>query len=245
GNPYDPEVYYQFVHAIKGMGEACRKFDTPVTGGNVSFYNQNPDGPVYPTPTIGMVGLLEDIATKMTLDFKQAGDIIMLIGKSGNDINSSQYLSKICGIEFSPAPQFELEEESNLQQKITTLINRGLIDSAHDVSEGGLFVTLLESGFHRQLGFDVVAADYNIRKDAQWFGEKQSRVVVTVKPQQLKELKTVLGDHPFEELGVVTNGSVEVDGMEWGEIGWWKEKYDTAIENYLSKEEAGSALSPI
>jgi phosphoribosylformylglycinamidine synthase len=245
GNPYDPEVYYQFVQAIKGMGEACRKFDTPVTGGNVSFYNQNPDGPVYPTPTIGMVGLLENIADKMTLDFKKEGDVIVLIGKSNNDINSSQYLSKICGVEYSPAPHFELEEEFALQQKVTELIKNNLIESAHDVSEGGLFVTLLESGFHRNLGFDVVAADYNIRKDAQWFGEKQSRVVVSVKAEKLSELKKQLGNHSFEELGAVTSGSVEVDGMEWGQIEEWKEKYDTAIENYLSKEEAGSALSSI
>ena len=95
GNPFDPEVYYQFVHAVKGMGEACRKFDTPVTGGNVSFYNQNPDGAVYPTPTIGMVGLLDDLEDKMTMDFKQPGDVIYLLGKSHNDINSSEYLHKI------------------------------------------------------------------------------------------------------------------------------------------------------
>lgn len=245
GNPYDPEVYYQFVHAIKGMGEACRKFDTPVTGGNVSFYNQNPDGPVYPTPTIGMVGLLEDIADKMTLDFKEEGDVIVLIGKSTDDINSSQYLSKICGVELSPAPQFKLEDEFALQQKVSELIKSKLIESAHDVSEGGLFVTLLESGFHRALGFDVVADNFNIRKDAQWFGERQSRVVVSVKKEKLKELKNALGDHPYEELGVVTSGAVEVDGMEWGAIEEWKEKYDMAIENYLSKEEAGSALSSI
>ncbi|MDZ4796450.1 MAG: phosphoribosylformylglycinamidine synthase subunit PurL [Bacteroidota bacterium] len=245
GNPYDPEVYYQFVQAIKGMGEACRKFDTPVTGGNVSFYNQNPDGPVFPTPTIGMVGLLEDITNKMTLDFKEEGDVIVLIGKSTNDINSSQYLYKICGVEFSPAPHFDLEEEFALQQKVAGLINKNIIESAHDVSEGGLFVTLLESGFHRHLGFDVVAADYNTRKDAQWFGEKQSRVVVSVKAEKFSELKKLLSDHPFEELGVVTSGSVEVDGMEWGAIEAWKDKYDTAIENYLSKEEAGSALTSI
>ncbi len=245
GNPYDPEVYFQFVQAIKGMGEACRKFDTPVTGGNVSFYNQNPDGPVYPTPTIGMVGLLENIKNKMTLDFKAKGDKIVLIGKSSDDINSSQYLSKIAGVEFSPAPHFDLEEEFALQQKVAELIKSGLIRSAHDVSEGGLFVTLLEAGFHRGLGFDVVADNYNIRKDAQWFGEKQSRVVVTVSHDKWKELKTALGDHPYEELGEVTDGSVEVDGMEWGEINEWKEKYDTAIENYLAKEEAGSALSSI
>jgi phosphoribosylformylglycinamidine synthase len=245
GNPYDPEVYYQFVQAIKGMGEACRKFDTPVTGGNVSFYNQNPDGPVNPTPTIGMVGLLENVTTKMTLDFKEEGDVIFLIGKSSNDINSSQYLLKICGIEFSPAPHFELEEEFVMQQKIAELIKKGIIESAHDVSEGGLFVTLLESGFHRNLGFDVVAADYNIRKDAQWFGEKQSRVVVSVKSEKLSDFKKLMGNHSYEELGIVTGRSVEVDGMEWGTIDWWQEKYDTAIENYLSKEEAGSALSSI
>ena len=245
GNPYDPEVYYQFVNAIKGMGEACRKFDTPVTGGNVSFYNQNPDGPVYPTPTIGMVGLLEDVTTKMTLDFKEEGDVILLIGTSGDDINSSQYLSKICGVEYSPAPHFILEEEFALQQKITELISKGLIESAHDVSEGGLFVTLLESAFNNNLGFDVVASDYDTRKDAQWFGEKQSRVVVSVDASKLNEVKKVLGSHPFEELGVVTGGSVEVDGMEWGQIEEWKEKYDMALENYLSKEEAGSALSSI
>ena len=113
------------------------------------------------------------------------------------------------------------------------------------MSEGGLFVTLLEAGFHQQLGFDVVAADYRVRKDAQWFGEKQSRVVVTVKPSRLKEVTAALGSQAYEELGVVTAGSVEVDGMDWGAISEWQNKYDTAIENYLSKEEAGSALSAI
>src|SRR6187455_803093 len=122
GNPYDPEVYYQFVNAIKGMGEACVKFDTPVTGGNVSFYNQSPDGPVYPTPTIGMVGLLDSVAEKMTMDFKETGDIIYLIGESRNDINSSEYLHKIVGEEFSPAPYFDLDEEFRVQQAVASLI---------------------------------------------------------------------------------------------------------------------------
>ncbi len=245
GNPYDPEVYYQFVQAIKGMGEACRRFDTPVTGGNVSFYNQNPDGPVYPTPTIGMVGLLEDVSKKMTLHFKAQGDVILLVGTSGNDIGSSQYLAKIRGVEKSPAPQFDMEEEFALQQTITRLIGKGLIESAHDISEGGLFISLLEAGFPLDLGFDVVASDSGIRKDAYWFGEKQSRVVISVRKENLEALKKALGDHPYEELGMVTDGSVELDGMEWGTIGEWKESYDTSIENYLSKEEAGSALSSI
>ena len=181
GNPYNPEVYYQFVQAIKGMGEACRKFDTPVTGGNVSFYNQNPEGAVYPTPTIGMVGLLENVKDKMTLDFKEENDLIFLIGKSTDDINSSEYLHKIKGVEFSPAPHFDLDEEFALQQRLKELIQKKLIESAHDVSEGGLFVALAESAFKNNLGFDVVANDYRIRKDAYWFGESQSRVVVSVK----------------------------------------------------------------
>jgi phosphoribosylformylglycinamidine synthase subunit PurL len=244
GNPYDPEVYYQFVHVIKGMGEACRKFDTPVTGGNVSFYNQNPDGPVYPTPTIGMVGLLEDIDEKMTLDFKEEGDIIYVLGLSTNDINSSQYLSKIMGIEYSPAPHFELEEEFALQNKLREMIAKKIIRSAHDISEGGLFVTLCESGFNQELGFSILTYG-GIRKDACLFGEGQSRVVVTVHLQDVKRFEALLGDSPFEKIGVVSTGELVVDGDFWGTIDWWKEKYDTAIENYLSKEEAGSALSSI
>jgi len=244
GNPYDPEVYYQFVHAIKGMGEACRKFDTPVTGGNVSFYNQNPDGPVYPTPTIGMVGLLENIQDKMTLDFKEEGDVIYLLGHTTNDISSSQYLSKICGVEFSPAPHFELEDEFDLQKKVAELISKKLIQCAHDVSEGGLFITLCESGFNRDLGFTLETKE-NIRKDAYLFGEGQSRVVVVVKAYLISEFENTLSDFPHERIGLVTSGEMLIDGDFWGTIDWWKDEYDSAIENYLSKEEAGSALSSI
>ena len=244
GNPYDPEVYYQFVQAIKGMGEACRKFDTPVTGGNVSFYNQNPDGPVYPTPTIGMVGLLENINEKMTLDFKKEGDVIYLLGRSTNDINSSQYLAKVCNVEFSPAPYFELEEEFSLQQKIAELINKKLIQSAHDISEGGLFVTLCESGFNRELGFTVETKD-DLREDAYLFGEGQSRVVVSVKADLIERFENAMKDFPHERIGLVTSGEMLVNGDFWGTIDWWQEQYDSAIEDHLSKEEAGSALSSI
>ncbi len=244
GNPYDPEVYYQFVQAIKGMGEACRKFDTPVTGGNVSFYNQNPDGPVYPTPTIGMVGLLEDVDQRMTLDFKEEGNLIYVLGEITNDINSSQYLCKLCEVEYSPAPHFELENEFALQQTVASLIIKGLVLSAHDVSEGGLFVTLCESGFNRELGFSVITSG-GIRKDASLFGEGQSRVVVSVALDKVKDFEASIKDIPFEKVGVVTSGEIVVDGDFWGSIDWWSEKYDTAIENYLSKEEAGAALNSI
>ena len=244
GNPYDPEVYYQFVNAIKGMGEACRRFETPVTGGNVSFYNQNPDGPVFPTPTIGMVGLLEDVQDKMTLDFKEEGDVIYLLGRSTNDIGSSQYLSKICGVEFSAAPYFELDEEFELQKKVAELISKNIIQSAHDVSEGGLYVTLCESGFHRELGMAIETKD-GLRKDAYLFGEGQSRVVVSVKADLLSAFEKTLGDFPHERIGLVTSGEILIDGDFWGTMDWWKDEYDTAIENYLVKEEAGSALSSI
>jgi len=244
GNPYDPEVYYQFVHAIKGMGEACRKFDTPVTGGNVSFYNQNPDGPVNPTPTIGMVGLLENINDKMTLDFKEEGDVLYMVGQSRNDINSSEYLHNICNVKYSPAPYFELEEEFELQQMIRKLADKQLLQSAHDVSEGGLFVTLTESGFNRELGFSVITNN-SVRKDAWLFGESQSRVLVSVAIVNVKEFEQTLDGFPHEKIGVVTTGEMVIDGDFWGTIDWWKEKYDDAIETYLSKEKAGSALSSI
>ena len=197
GNPYDPEVYYQFVHAIKGMGEACLKFETPVTGGNVSFYNQHPEGAVYPTPTIGMVGLIDDLAGQMTLGFSEEGDLIFLVGRSSENISSSEYLKKMHGVEFSPAPEFDLDTEFKMQQKISGLISENLIASAHDVSEGGLFITLIESAFPQNLGFDVVAADYRIRKDGFWFGEAQSRVVVSVKPADLGSVQKIHGRSAF------------------------------------------------
>lgn len=244
GNPYDPQVYYQFVQAVKGMGEACRKFDTPVTGGNVSFYNQNPDGPVYPTPTIGMVGLVEDLSKTMSLNFKAAGDTIFLLGALQNDINSSEYLQKIRGVEFSPAPYFELEEEFALQQKISELIKAGVLQSAHDLAEGGLIVALLESGFTNGLGFDLKMIE-GFRKDAYLFGEAQSRVVVSVAADAVPAFKKALGNLPCYELGTVTEGEVIVGGESWGQIGTWKAQYDTAIESLLAKEEAGGALSMI
>jgi phosphoribosylformylglycinamidine synthase len=235
GNPYDPELYYQFVKAVTGMGEACRKFNTPVTGGNVSFYNQNPDGPVYPTPTIGMVGVLEDITAKMTMYFKQEGDVILLVGNQKNDISSSEYLHKLKCVEYSPAPYFDIDEEFNVQQFVKTIITQKLIQSAHDVSEGGLIVTLLESGFHKGLGFTVATSNNDIRTDAYWLGEAQGRVVVSATVAQAAAIKAAaeLSNITMEELGTVTSGFISVNNNIWGSITDWKDKYDTAIEKYL------------
>jgi len=244
GNPYDPEVYFQFVNAIKGMGEACRKFNTPVTGGNVSFYNQNPEGPVYPTPTIGMVGLLDSADEKMTLDYKEQGDLIYLIGKSSNDLNCSDYLQQSHNVEFSPAPEFDLDKEFTLQQKIRELIEKKLIESAHDISEGGLFVTLLESGFNRQLGFDI-QSNSSIRKDAFLFGESQSRVAVTVSADQVSAFEKAVAGHAFEKLGMVTSGDIKIDGEGWGSISEWNERYDNAIGNLLAAHKSEEALTTL
>jgi len=237
GNPYDPEVYYQFVKSVEGMGAACRKFNTPVTGGNVSFYNQNPDGPVYPTPTIGMVGIVEDMKNRMTLDFKNEGDNIVLLGTQRNDIGSSEYLNKIKGVEFSSAPYFNLDEEFNLQQLVAGLIKAGNIKSAHDISEGGLMITLLESAFTTNKGFDVAVHDTSVRTDAYWLGEAQSRVVISCNADNLDSIQkaTVAAGIGFAVIGKVTNGDVKVSGAHWGSIGEWKNKYDTAIEKQLAK----------
>jgi phosphoribosylformylglycinamidine synthase len=167
------------------------------------------------------------------------------LGTSRGDINSSEYLHKVQGVEFSPVPHFDLEEEFVLQQKIAELIEYKLVESAHDVSEGGLFVALIESCFNRNLGIDVVASDYKIRKDAYWFGEAQSRVVVSVKNTKLTAFKKTMEGTAYEELGEVTTGAVEVDGMNWGTIYSWKEKYDNAITSLLAGHESEHALSTL
>ena len=234
GNPYNPEVYFQFVNAIKGMGAACEKLGTPVTGGNVSFYNQSEDGPVYPTPTIGMVGVLDSLDQKMTLDFKAPGDIIYLVGKNRDDINCSEYLHHICGVTHSPAPYFDLDEEHKLQQTILRLISMKVINSAHDISEGGMFTCLLESAMNNNLGFEI-ETDKDIRKDAVLFGEAQSRVIVSVNPAVHAMFEAELDDMSFTRLGVVNaGGEIKIDDESWGYISDWKEAYDTALEKLLA-----------
>jgi phosphoribosylformylglycinamidine (FGAM) synthase-like enzyme len=220
-------------------------FDTPVTGGNVSFYNQNPDGPVYPTPTIGMVGLVEDLKKKMSLGFKNEGDLLYLVGTSRNDINCSEYLHQVVGAQYSPAPHFDLEEEYALQQTVAGLIQKGLIVSAHDLSEGGLFVALCEGGFVQDLGF-AISSNKDLRADAFLFGEAQSRVLVSVRPEGASAFEAHLSGAAFEKLGAVTKSGIQVDGQFWGSISDWKGRYDTAIERKLAKSlESEGALGLI
>jgi phosphoribosylformylglycinamidine synthase len=240
GNPYNPEVYWQFVGAIKGMGAACKRFETPVTGGNVSFYNQtvNADGsaaPVFPTPTIGMLGVMKDKSLQTTLDFKYKGDLIYLLGVPRSDINSSEYLYSFHGVKNSPAPFFDLEEEFNVQQCIKDLIRNNYISSAHDVSDGGLFVTLCEMALPNSLGFDIVT-DSEIRRDAFLFGESQSRIAVTVVEDYEDEFLDFVGESGVQVmlLGHVTKGRVTIDEENFGFIEDYRALYERSIAEAMA-----------
>ena len=239
GNPYNPEVYWQFVQAVKGMGAACERFDTPVTGGNVSFYNQaaigDKDEAVFPTPTIGMIGLLENKNHHTTLAFKEKGHMIYLIGKSVNDIASSEYLYSYQGIKESPAPYFNLDEELELQRVVRELIAHNLIQSAHDVSDGGLFIALLESAMPRNLGFDITT-DAEIRTDAFLFGEAQGRIVVSVLPsRETQFIDFMLAKKlPFSTLGHVTKSEIRIDDVSFGFVADLKKIYDTSLEQLIN-----------
>ena len=240
GNPYNPEVYWQFVGAIKGMSTACLKFQTPVTGGNVSFYNQtvNADGtaaPIFPTPTIGMLGLMKDKSLQTTLDFKYKGDLIYLLGVPRNDINSSEYLYSCLGVKNSPAPFFDIDEELKLHDCIKALIRNSFISSAHDVSDGGLFVTLCEMGLPNSLGFDIVT-DSEIRRDAFLFGESQSRVAVTVVEDYEDEFLDYLGESDVQVmlLGHVTKGRITIDEENFGFIEDYRALYEKSISEAMA-----------
>ncbi len=231
GNPYNKEVYWQFVQAIKGMSKACRKFKTPVTGGNVSFYNQSSDdGPVFPTPVIGMLGVLQDKKKKMSLDFKNSGDSIFMIGASVNDIGSSEYLYSYHKVKHSPCPEFDIDTEISVHSIVKQLIKKNLIESAHDISDGGLFITLAESAMPNSFGF-TIETDFDCRADAFLFGEAQSRVVVSVGSGNLDAFVNFIAstDIEFSNLGTVTDGPILIDEESFGHIKDAKEIYENAI----------------
>lgn len=239
GNPHNPEAYYQFVHAIKGIGEACRKFGTPVTGSHVSLYNQSEFQDrtelVYPRPIIGMLGILDDATKQMTFSFKSAGDHIYMVGSPYNDINSSEYLRVVHGVQYSPAPHFDIDEEYAVQQAIQSLIKNGVIRSTHGVSEGGLLAALTECAMASGLGFSV-ETDSNFRKDAYLFGEYQSRVIVTVDTAREDDLVNYLNGNnvPFSMLGQVQGDRLDIDGQDFGPIADWRRLYDNRLREMMA-----------
>ncbi|MBT6808270.1 MAG: phosphoribosylformylglycinamidine synthase subunit PurL, partial [Flavobacteriales bacterium] len=238
GNPYNPEVYWQFVGAIKGMKKSCEKFGTPVTGGNVSFYNQSAvegtEVPVFPTPTIGMLGVVEDKAHITSLGFKGKSDLIYMLGKCDNDISSSEYLSSYHGIKESSTPNFNLDTEAELQNILTKLIRSGVIESAHDVADGGTFITLLESAMVNNLGFDITTCS-EIREDAFLFGEAPSRVIVSVREVKEDRFLDILkkSNQDFSLLGHVSKSEIRIDDISFGEVKEYKEIYQNALAEKL------------
>jgi len=239
GNPYDPEVYWQFVGSIKGMSNACKKFKTPVTGGNVSFYNQtnknNSVEPCFPTPTIGMLGVMTNKNFFTTLDFKKEKDIIYLLGPSKDDISSSEYLVNILNVDNSPVPFFDLELEFQLHELMKQLIRAGYLESAHDISEGGLFTALVESLLPRSLGCEIYT-DQLYRQDAYLFGESQSRILISISPETEKDFKKFMkqSKFPFYKLGFVSQKKVLIDDVDFGKIRFLKEKYNTSLEKKIN-----------
>ena len=240
GNPYNPEVYWQFVGSIKGMSKACKKFNTPVTGGNVSFYNQSTvDGkevPVFPTPVIGMLGIIEDKKFITTTAFQGKSDLIYMIGSCENDISSSEYLASYHNIKESSVPNLDLDLEYDVQQAVTELIRARSIQSAHDISNGGLFITLIESAFTNNLGFEIVSSS-EVREDAFLFGESPSRVIVSVTETGEDTFLDILNKRktPFMLLGHVTKGRIVVDDKNFGKIQDYKVIYNQSLSNDLEK----------
>jgi phosphoribosylformylglycinamidine synthase subunit PurL len=215
GNPYKPEVFWQFKEAIAGMGEACRFFETPVTGGNVSFYNESPDAAVYPTPTIGMVGLIENLSHITTSFFKNENDLIYLLGDDHEELGGSEYLKIIHNKVAGDAPNLDLKIEKKLHDSLLELINNKLINSAHDISEGGIASALAECTIINQE--NMIGASVKIpsktREDFSLFSESQSRIIVSIDPSNKISFEKILKEKEqiFLEIGKIGGKNLSIN----------------------------------
>jgi phosphoribosylformylglycinamidine synthase len=220
GNPYKPEVYYQFREAIKGIGDACRALNTPVTGGNVSFYNESTDYAVYPTPTIGMVGLIEDIDYVMTSYFKNEDDVIAVIGipneQNENDgMGGSEYLKIIHDKVTGDAPEVNIETEKNLIKAILELIKSKLINSAHDISDGGPAVAITEACLMKRtysIGC-IVNIKHIIRRDFALFGESQGRIIISFNRSNEEKVMQICEKNGinYSNIGITGGKSIKIN----------------------------------
>jgi phosphoribosylformylglycinamidine synthase len=251
GNPERPSIMWQLAQAVEGIGEACRALDTPITGGNVSLYNETDGKAIYPTPVIGVVGLLEHADRVVSRSFKAAGDAIVLLGDGRGELGGSEYLKAVYGLVQGEPPALDLQAERGLQALLVQLAGARLLRSAHDCSDGGLAVTLAECTFDTAgIGADVsidgvsVAGDAEINRAAALFGESASRVVVSVTPdaatEVLKRAKTagvparVIGRTGGQELRVAVGGQLAIAvGVSEAERVW-----SGAVEHYFAKQVA-------
>ncbi|MBP8850984.1 MAG: phosphoribosylformylglycinamidine synthase subunit PurL, partial [Breznakibacter sp.] len=240
GSPYNRDVYGEFISSVKALTEVSKRINIPIVAGNVSFFNQRSEEgklvPIATSPIIGMVGILNNRNHHSTISFKHKGDMIFLLGKSRQCINSSEYAIRVLGIEKSAVPSFSFDEEIELLNVINQLNKRELTRSMHNVGKGGLFFNLLESALPLQFGFDIIS-DAEIRKDAFLFGEGQGRVVVSVAPEKEDQFVDFMMEmkFPFFSLGLVTKNEISVDDEPFGEIS----TYAAKIRNSLVKWENG------
>ena len=211
GNPLKPEIYYQFREAVLGMSEACKLFETPVTGGNVSFYNETSSTPIYPTPVIGMVGVIEDTENLTRPIFRESGDTILLLGDNTEELGGSEYLYVTEGLVAGEPPAVNLLAERQLQHCVLAMINKGILQSAHDLSEGGLACALAESAIGNEtnpLGVDIILQD-RLDPIPLFFGEAQGRIMVSCKPHSSNQVLQIAKDHgvPCHHIGQVASAS--------------------------------------
>jgi phosphoribosylformylglycinamidine synthase len=233
GNPYKPEIYWQFEQAVAGIGDACRVLGTPVTGGNVSFYNENPGGAVFPTPVIGMLGILDDIAQMTTAWFKRPADLILLLGHNKSEVGGSEYLAIEHGLEVGDCPSLDLAAEKNLQQACLTAIKAGILQSAHDISDGGLAVALAECCLLNPgapLGASV-ELQVDGRYDYLLFGEDQSRIIVSIRPEHETQLRQICADAavPMAVIGEVAGESLIINDVVATPVAALRQTYHHAI----------------
>lgn len=214
GNPYKPEVYWTFREAVGGMGDACRALNTPVTGGNVSLYNENPEGAIFPTPVIGMLGIVEDLENHtMTPGFKNKHDIVYYLGGKRTGLGGSEYLKTVHGLTSGNAPELDLDFELKLQKTLLEAIQTGKVNAAHDISDGGIAVTLAEMAIFSGIGANISVKDLNGTLYEVLYSEAQSGVVVTVPKEGARALEIFLDKHelPYNELGSVGGKKLIID----------------------------------
>ncbi len=237
GNPERPEIMWQFKQAIAGMGEACKQFGTPVTGGNVSFYNETKGEGIYPTPTIGMVGIIDDVAAHCTPCWKAEGDEIVLLGWHEPDLGGSEYLKAMHNKVAGRPPQLDFAREKSVQNAVRTLIKRGLAKSAHDLSEGGIAAALAEcsiSGKRGMLGA-AVDLDSKVRPDVLLFGESAATIIVSCSPKDLDAVISISKElgAPAKRIGRVGGRMLEIKGLLSVEVQQLHKKWSCALENLV------------
>jgi phosphoribosylformylglycinamidine synthase len=249
GNPYKPENFWQLREAIEGVTEACQAFGTPVTGGNVSLYNESPAGVVDPTPTVAMVGLVDDEKHITTQWFKDEGDLIILVGKIGNGLGASRYLKVCHGLKIGSPPHLDLTHEIKVQNAVRDLIRAGLVKSAHDCSEGGLAVTIAECCFNPEqlFGAEIAFKETETPATIMLFNESQSRVVISIAAADREEVKLFLTQSgiSFEQLGRVGGDQlrIQINNTEFAwQIAVLYDDWFNAIRRAVDQEETIPSL---